>query len=441
LLYKFLKILVGIGIRVFYKEVKVIDQSRLKMKGPKIIIANHPNTLMDAWMIGHVSPDPVYYMAKATLFNSPLKLWLLKRLNMIPINRKGEKSLDKITNKSSFEACFQLLEEGKTLLIFPEGSSFLERQLRMLKSGAARIALEAERRQEGKLNLNIIPLGLNYLRADKFRSSVLIQVGEPMKVNDRVEDFVLNGSLTAREITARWRTSLESVLVSTLSKEREVLEERISTLLKSKYRDPKTQGVLGCFEFLKDIRNKLDLLHLDDHKKLIEIEKLVAQIEWRLNKLEIRSEFLDRPFRSVMFFRQIALSILFLVISLPFFLFGVVHNFIPFVLTGKMTHWVTKEVEYVAPLAVLVGMVLYPLTYFICIEIVSHLVDLTLVSTISYVIFMPLSGLFSFWFHRYMKHISYKWRYVFLMFSNKAAILELQKMRVVLREIVFDKTS
>jgi 1-acyl-sn-glycerol-3-phosphate acyltransferase len=53
-----------------------------------------------------------------------------------------------VSNQDSFDACYRVLEEGKTLVIFPEGTSFLERHLRELKSGTARIGLEVEKRNQ-----------------------------------------------------------------------------------------------------------------------------------------------------------------------------------------------------------------------------------------------------------------------------------------------------
>ena len=41
---------------------------------------------------------------------------------MIPINRKIDGEVAGVKNNDSFEACYKLLEEGKTLVIFPEGN-------------------------------------------------------------------------------------------------------------------------------------------------------------------------------------------------------------------------------------------------------------------------------------------------------------------------------
>ena len=221
MLYRFLKIVVEIGIRFYYKEVKILNGKSLSHDGPLIIISNHPNTLMDPMLVGYATKQPLFFMAKATLFNSKLKLRLLKNLNMIPINRQGEKSTLGVSNQNSFEACFRVLEEGKTLLVFPEGTSFLERHLRELKSGTARIAIEAEKRNKGLLNLRIVPLGLNYLKAEKFRSSVLINVGPQISVAEYLENYAKDSGKTAKQLTEKFRVNLEQVLVNSESKEQE----------------------------------------------------------------------------------------------------------------------------------------------------------------------------------------------------------------------------
>ena len=84
MLYRILKFIIGVGIRLYYSEIKVNNKQYLAAgKKPMIIIANHPNTLMDAWVIGMVCNQPIYYMAKATLFDSKFKLKLLITIHFL----------------------------------------------------------------------------------------------------------------------------------------------------------------------------------------------------------------------------------------------------------------------------------------------------------------------------------------------------------------------
>jgi len=408
----------------------------LSSEGPLVFIANHPNTLMDAMMIGHVTKQPIYYMAKGTLFNSKFKLWLLRSLNMIPINRQGEGAVKGVSNQISFEECYKLLENNKTLVIFPEGTSFLERQLRELKTGTARIALEAEKRNQGNLNLKVVPLGLNYLKAEKFRSSVLVNVGNQLTVNEYLEDYQLNPGKASKLLTEKFRVNLENVLISSRTKEQEYLVDSLVEILSSRYIRGSKKGVEYDVNYYREIRDSIQQLQLEQPEKVAKIQLLLQNIQWRLRKLDVKSEFLDRKFRSLMFVRQLFFSLIFMVLGLPFFMYGLWHNLIQFKLTDFIVPKITKDKEYYAPLAVLLGMFLYPIIYFAFFILINNLFEISSLMQVVYLISLPASGLYSYWFNKYMKHISYKWRYLLLMFSEKSAMLELQSKRNELRVLL-----
>jgi 1-acyl-sn-glycerol-3-phosphate acyltransferase len=433
MLYQFLKLLVGLGIRFYYKEVRIKNKPNLKTQGPLIIIANHPNTLMDAMMLGYVCQQPIHYMAKATLFDSKFKMWLLRSLNMIPINRVGEGRVKGVSNQDSFLACYEILEKGKTLVVFPEGTSYQERHLRTLKSGTARIALETERRNNNTLGLQVLPIGLNYSQAEKFRSSVLVHVGQAITVKDFAKDFEDNSSSGAKKLTEQFRIRLEQVLVNSDNKDEEQMVDRLAAILRSRYTKEGMENVEDEMFFLKKIRDRLDDFKVTEAWKLEEIKLLVENIEWEIGKWNIRTDFLDRRFRSRMFFRQVLFSILFLLIGLPLFVFGIIHNLVQYKLTDFIIPKLTKDIEYYAPMAVLIGLVLYPLTYYGFIEFVNVFFPLTFWKWIIYLASMPLSGLFAYFFFRYLKHIGYKWKYIFLMIRQKEVMLSLKEKREKLR--------
>lgn len=431
--YQVLKLIVGLGIRLYYREVRVKNKVNLKTEGPLIIIANHPNTLMDAMMLGYVCKQPIHYMAKATLFDSKFKMWLLRSLNMIPINRIGEGRVKGVSNQDSFEVCYEVLEKGKTLVVFPEGTSFQERQLRQLKSGTARIALTVESRNQNKLGLIVLPIGLNYSQAEKFKSSVLVNVGHGISVKEYTKDFEGNASAGAKKLTEQFRIRLEQVLVNSDNKNEEKLVDRVARIIESRYTKEGLENIEEEMTFLKKIRDGLDDYKVTEAWKLEEIQLLVEKIEWEINKWDIRTDFLDRRFRSRMFFRQVLFSGIFLIIGLPLFVFGITHNILQFKLTDIIIPKLTKDIEYYAPMAVMLGLILYPLFYYGFIELMNTFYPLTFWKWLIYFVAMPLSGLFAYFFYRYLKHIGFKWKYIFLMIRQKEVMLSLKEKRESLR--------
>jgi hypothetical protein len=70
------------------------------------------------------------------------------------------------------------------MALFPEGVSHSDPQMKPLKTGAARITLSAEREvadRGGRLGAVVVPVGLFYERKARFRSRVLLVVGEPVE--------------------------------------------------------------------------------------------------------------------------------------------------------------------------------------------------------------------------------------------------------------------
>jgi 1-acyl-sn-glycerol-3-phosphate acyltransferase len=441
MLYKVLKVLVSIGIRFYYREIKIKNIKALDYQGPAILVANHPNTLMDAWMMGYVSKKPIYFMAKATFFNSPLKLRILKSLNMIPINRAGEGKTRGVSNVDSMEACYQLLESGKTLVIFPEGTSYQERQLRDLKTGAARIALEVEKRRltnstSNQRSVQIIPIGLNYLEANRFRSSVLVQVGQAISPENYVEEYLQNSSSAARKLTELMRSRMELLLVTMDQKEEEKLVDSLYKMLHSYYLKSESKGVEGEILRIREIRDSIQQLSLTQPWKIEEIKEILNELEWKVNKFAIRADFLDRRFRSRMFIRQIFLSIVFLIFALPFFAYGFIHNYVQYKVTDLIIPRITREIEYYAPLAVLIGLVLYPSAYFGFLYLAGFFFELNAFQKAIYFWSLPLFGFFSYTFYNYLNHISFKWKFIFLALNNPSVVEELKVKKEKLRSLL-----
>lgn len=439
MLAQFLKFIIRIGIRLYYAEVRVNNKHHLNPENqPLIIIANHPNTLIDVWVIGMLCKQPIYFMAKATFFDSKLKKKLLSALNMIPINRKSEAKTKGVSNQDSLNACYQILGEGKTLVVFPEGTSYKERVLRELKTGTARIALETEKLHEGKLNLQVVAVGINYSQSEKFRSNILIDIDKPQDIKEYYELYLKDKKEAVVQLTNDFRQRLEGVLVTTETKEEEQLIEDVYNILNTKYIPSDDKGVQREVKELKEIKKHLDEQRLLQPWKIEEIRKKVRSIHWKLNKMKIRADFLDRKFRSLLFFRQLLTSLLFVVFALPFAFFGLVHNYGQYVFTDWLVPKISKDIEYYAPLAILIGFVIYPLTYFAFLCLAYYYFDFHWLGLLIYFVSMPLTGIFAYWFFKYLKHISYKWRYMWLMIDQKEIIKEIQAERQALKVLIFE---
>ena len=94
-----------------------------------------------------------YFFAKSALFNSRLKKRILTRLNLVPVYRKIDSEKNMEGNINSFNKGYEILENSGAFLIFPEGVSIGKRVLEKIKTGAARIGLEAESKNKYLQNI------------------------------------------------------------------------------------------------------------------------------------------------------------------------------------------------------------------------------------------------------------------------------------------------
>lgn len=433
MLYRLLKLIIGIGMRLYYREIRVKNAYHIEHQGPMIIIANHPNTLMDAWLIALACKKPIHYLAKGTFFNTRFKRWILGSLGLIPINRKQDSSTSGVNNSDSFEACYKILEAGKILVIFPEGNSVMERQLREIKSGTARIALEVLKRNKGQLDLKIVPVGLFYSQAHRFRSSVFVNFGKGMTVDHHLERYIENSVQAARELTLELRALLEKVLVLSASKEQETLVDELYEIL---HPEKSERHVEDKARFMAFLHQRLEQVQLMEPDKMDEIQFLVNSFRWQSDRMDVRSEFLERGFRSRRVFYELLLSMLFFLFGLPLFLFGLIHSILPFKLTDFIMPKLVKNLEYYAPIAILLGLVLYPLNYAILLNLADRIFEFNLAMKIVYFLLMPVTGMYAYHFSRFLGAISFRFRYVFHFSNKKEALRLLQEKKDRLEQML-----
>ena len=126
--YKIIHTIILFIMKAFW-NLKVIGLDKIKFTQGGIVCANH-NSALDPPFLGSVLPVESYYLAKSELFNNKIFGFILKSFNAVSIRRYK-------FSGSSIKKCEELLENKKTLVIFPEGS----RKSFTAKAGIARIAL------------------------------------------------------------------------------------------------------------------------------------------------------------------------------------------------------------------------------------------------------------------------------------------------------------
>ena len=199
--------LVNVAVRVFYRVERVGPSLP---DGALLLVANHPNTLLDPSLVQTTAGRPIRFLAKSTLFHGGFLSPLIRRSGAIPVYRKIDAGVDTSRNVEMFAAVQDALAGGHALCLFPEGISHDSGHLERLRSGAARMALTSATAGHP---VTIVPVGLNFDRLPLFRSRVIAVFGQPFDGADLVDAFRRDPQTAARELTDRITDRLRRLLI------------------------------------------------------------------------------------------------------------------------------------------------------------------------------------------------------------------------------------
>ncbi|MFT5382860.1 MAG: glycerol-3-phosphate O-acyltransferase/dihydroxyacetone phosphate acyltransferase [Saprospiraceae bacterium] len=378
IIYLFLKFTVFLTLRIFYAKCTVINKKRLAFKNPAIIVSNHPSTLMDPLNVAVEIPKQISFLANAGLFKNPI-LGAILNMFCIPVERPKDVNGRGIQNEENFARADSHLASGGGIYIAAEGTSEVERRIRKIRTGTARIALSAENKHNFNLGITIIPIGLNYTAPLEFRSEVLVNVGAPIKLSDYQEVYNEDPFQAAKQLTADLQYQVESLVFHTEIEEQDQLLADIETILQSeKPLSPqdtfvRTQQVLQQIKSLSETERKGFISAASSYFELLKKEKI--------NDLAVFNFLKNRPS---------FLNVLKIIFGLPLFLYGWINNFVAFFIPGFLARKIKVFHGYKPTIMVMSGLIILPLAFYLQTKLVSHFIDIPYIGWIYLLTLLPM---------------------------------------------------
>jgi len=108
-------------------SLRVEGQNNVPQTGPVLVVANH-QSYFDPVLIGLASSRSFSFLARKSLFNNPLFGWYITRLGAVPVDQEG-------VGKEGIKTILRQLQEGKAVVVFPEGERAERGSLARLKPG------------------------------------------------------------------------------------------------------------------------------------------------------------------------------------------------------------------------------------------------------------------------------------------------------------------
>lgn len=425
MLYTILKTLMKITRSVFFRSITIRNKELIPSHGPLLVLANHPSTFMDPIVIATILDREVYFLAKGELFKSSFAKWLLPKFNMIPVYRKQDDPTLMNKNDETFKKCFEHLEKGGAILMFPEGVSITERKLKPIKTGAARIVLGAEARNNFELGVQIINIGLNYENPHKFNRHLFININKPLQVKEYKEIYATDTFKAAELLSEDIRKQLEKLVIAIEDKKTDELVNDIETLYKySISKEIGNEDKSKEFLITKGIIETVNYYKVLQPARVEAMRKRIKEYFTNLNEIGLSDSDLNANEKSNSFFGSNLKSLLIMILGFPVWLFGAINNFLPFEIPGWIAGKISKEIEYKGAIGMVGGMFTFSIFYSLQIITVwklSHSQWLTM----AYGISLPLSGLFAYWYWHTVNKIRTKWILMMLFYKKSVFISNL----------------
>lgn len=359
--YSFIKIIARLTLLFFFRRKIVCGQSLQQLKGPAIIAANHPNSLMDAVIIGCFCSQQVHFTIRSDMFNNRLFKILLNQLNGIPVYRSTEEKDKLRENFATIDRCKEILKNNGIIIIFAEGQTLHDWNLKPIKSGVSKIVRHAIADEQLRDKLTVVPVGLTYSDYMHPAKTIIIQTGES----------VYPGRLDTQLSEGIWKQTFNSLLF-----------QKLQPLVPC-MRSERNENIQAWQIIIKGLKQSATC---DSINKLNEVGIRLEQSDTVPNLNTITRQYIPKN-KNVL----CKSFILFMLLAAPG-IAGLVLNSIYYFPISKWAYKKTKNTIFYDALLCGLTTITYPL-YIILASTTLHII--TPVSIWGWIFLLPITGLFT----------------------------------------------
>lgn len=429
-MYYTIRLIVKVALKLFFSRIEVAGIEQVPPRGPLIIAANHPNTMMDPLVLMAVVTREVHFLAASTLFRYPFFAFFLRRSGVLPLYRRQDDPRQMARNRETFQAAAAILSKGGAIGIFPEGFSHADPMVKRLKTGVAHIALETEAQHQGKLGLVIAPAGLNFEHRSTFQSHVFVNLGRPMRAWAYGETFQRDPRAAVNQLTADIQRSLEQLVVHIPEAEVVKLVQDLEGLYKGELIQAYSGQGFSALDLSQKLVEGVRYYSQAYPRVVAQMAKAIARYQRKLHRLGVKDVLVKERVSRL----DLSLNLLKLLgLGLPGFLpalYGALNNYLPYKLTG-ITGWLlTGRKEARASVKLAAGACYFSLFY--AVQAFLFGTSLGTWPAILYLLSLPPTGFFALAYFERIRRYWEKLSYILLLASHKRMLKKLRRERMAL---------
>lgn len=348
--------------RASYRYLHVNGLENIPKNKPIIFAANHQNALLDPLMVIFATNLQPVFLARADIFKKKFIARILNYLKIAPVYRMrdGKESLEK--NAESFDTSVRILKNNRILALFPEGAHIGLKSMLPHKKAIPRIVFMAAENTNFDIDIQIVPVGINYSHYYKFGRDAVINFGKPIGTKNYYDLFHTEGEVKASNaMRDDLYKAIDQLVVNVPDKTRYNIYEQAFEIAK-----PIAANQLNIrntsrnfVKIEKFISEKIaQYIEESDQQKIDDIQSKAQKYKELKQKIGVEElAIMNHPIRPFnLFLRTLAILLL-----LPFSVLGTLAHGWIFYLTRYPVRNFIKDPQFYSTFAFGLTLVFYPL--------------------------------------------------------------------------------
>ncbi|MFH1120437.1 MAG: 1-acyl-sn-glycerol-3-phosphate acyltransferase [Bacteroidota bacterium] len=397
--YTLLFRLVRFYFHIFYRKITITGKDKIPAKVPVIFASNHQNALMDALAMLFTVNRPVVFLARADIFKNKRIARLLNFLKILPVYRIRDGVGSMGNNSQTFDKTVQVLQSGTPLGILPEGSHTHIKRLQQLKKGICRIAFQAAESSDFKLDIHLVPVGLDYTNYQNAGTHLLVNFGSPIPVSGYYDLYRENPQKAIALLRDDLAASLKKVMIHIEDEIHYHVIHSLSGMLEADYvrKMGWADNRENRFSATREIVRQIEAAASENRIDLDLISTELESYEEILGRYQFKDTLIKSPPRSIL---TLAASLFVSVLLFPVQLYGMIFNYLPY----KIPVWVSakmKDSQFISSVNFGLSFLLFPVWY-LMLAALLEILPIPFYIDLIFVISWPLAGLFTFYHYRHL---------------------------------------
>ncbi|MDQ4141072.1 MAG: hypothetical protein M3142_11175, partial [Bacteroidota bacterium] len=258
---------------------------------------------------------------------------------------------------------------------------------------------------------------------------LLINIAPPIVVNSLAELYRKDAAKAFHLLPDQIRTALQANIIHTQSNTDDELVYQVETVFKKQLLNPNEEdNPEQDFQVTQRIVASLEYFKTHDPERVKAIQQKLNTYLQQIKKLNLKDTVFYSPAGKRRFGKWLFASVLFLLIGLPVYFFGLITNYLPYIIPAKIADALTEEAEFISPILLTTGIFTFPIFYSIELYLVWYFTHSWLI-TLLFFICMPITGFFVLHYYKQFQNLRANLRLQVLFFNERTLINTLMQQR------------